>query len=1238
MSDKLKRVTVILIAIAMILTGIAPAVFAEGQYSVTYGYSGSVEGISDVLPTDENMYDTGQMVTIKQPTETTVTSGGKDYKFKGWLLNGEKVEGSTYEMGSSNVEFDSKWETDATLSGTVYEYAYDKAKETGSAKSGAEITFLLKEGEELSVTSDSDGTFESTLADEKRTEDGKYSYSIEKDANTLGAEGEVSENADSKIYIRKRYEPKSSDYTIPDQEGVINNFVDGPGTYTIEGASGNQLTKTLDGDPSDSIEVEIGDDGGIEDFYVYKDGLCSKVLSGERVSFDQNAPNIRSVTTAPAKDGTYVKEHGIYSKVKAELLITAQIDETGAGLKEVYLIGVKDGEETRYDAVKVEGQSGKYNTEIALPDEETLKDAEVMYLVAVDNFGNTSERRLIARTEEGSSVTLEQIAPVITYEVSSAPNANGWYKTAPTITAKVTDENSGLEYIKIYQDGVKVKEKTYSDKKTDEQTLSAKADASNPTKTGSYAFKIEAGDNSGNISEEEFTIKIDTVAPVLSISGAEEGAYYSKAPSVVINETEKYSSEKENKITAVIKKEGRDGDKTYTSSGKDSLSIPTSEFSEDGIYTVRATALDAAGNAAETVTVKFTKDGTPPKVALEPTKKANSYGWYNYKPTLRSTAQDSLAGLETFSLTEDGKSLAYNEYDKITRNTQEITEKSKIATQSDDGSYQFIATATDRAGNTTRKIVNLKVDLVAPVLSASGLTDGRHYISVPTLRVSETEKHYKEQGAYIRYNIVRDNKVVAGSKSFKSVNEMQVPPKLFDTDGRYSITITAEDAAGNAAKSISYKIVRDSTSPIVRLSGASNGQFYNRSVTINLEVIERFYETNKVSTSATRTLGGTTNVGFPFTSTGETSSSSKTFSDTGTYNVTASAVDKAGNSSGTKSLSFTVDQKAPEITITGVEDGAVYTYGQTVAPSVKFFDDYPGSESVSYTKGGVPIANPSFEPLKENDGVYTLTAIATDKAGNTTTKTVTFTINRFGSYFIYSDAVKNVQGKAMKTLDTDLLITEKNVSKVIKSDAKILRDGKELEAKGKTTKKEEDAEKTYKHTFSKEDFTEEGAYEITVISKDEAGNEMESKEENGAVKFFVDRTAPTVTLSGIDPKGNKGEEITVNISTNDLLTGVKEVKAYVDGTEVEVTKNEADSSIFFKVGKGMRQEVKVTSEDGAGNIGEVIEEASVSPSSLSLFLNRFWALLAGIGTGLLALIGILLALLKRRKKEDEENN
>lgn len=1135
---------------------------------------------------------------------------------------------------------------DHVLAGTVKLLKYGQSESSAVATDKYEVVINAKDAT-LKPEIGSDGKFSITVPLENEKENGKYTWTVSATDETHPASGTLEAGKNETLIITERYVPSASDFEFTETGRIKNGFLEGPGDYVIKpSAQGAKLSKQLDAGSASTITVHVDETGNIEPFYVWLDDLCSKKLTGQTTKVDDGAPVIQSVTTESADPGTFVKVHGIYSKQEAKILLKTVIKESGAGLASVYLVGEKNGQTRRYDPTAVTGQQGQYTAEIGLPEGLETLDAEVIRIVAVDAFGHESEKVLIAQTEEGSSVTLEEIEPEVyglkvagtEYDLDNAEDMQAlskkWFTSAPSIEVKARDTLSGLSEISLLEGETVLDSETISEKEQGEKTLSATARESGSS-TGSYSFTVKAKDNAGNETEKTFSFRIDSVKPVLSFSGITEGSFVKDAPTLTVNENESYSSESDNRITVTIETLKGDDPVVLTFDGTNKAVIGPENFSASDNYIVRMDAVDAAGNHADQKTVSFCKDSVDPDITLNIIGKANDRGWYKKIPKLEATAQDVLSGLESFAVYRDGETLESLD-PKGSVELKTISRDASIEEESSDGSYTFEAKASDRAGNRISKDVRIKIDTVAPVVSAEGVEKDRHYRSVPTITISQKEKYYNADGAYIRYHITRDNRVDVGAGTIRGEKEATIPSHYFKEDGEYAVSINAEDAAGNESNEIILEFIKDSTAPVISLSGVTDGKYYNKPQTVTLKVIERFFKTNDVKVTATRTLGGNTaTLSFPWTNKGETSLSSKTFSETGTYKITASAEDKAGNRANTKTLTFTVDTKAPEISITGVTDGAVYTYGQGVSPKVDIKDDYLDSKSIVYTKGGVPISNPSFEQIKENDGLYTLTVTATDKAGNTTRKQVSFTINRFGSYYEYNDAIRNLMGKAVQHVDENLIITEHNVSVVEKMDKKVYRDSKLVDNSAKTQHADAGTEQLYRHIFGPENFEEEGAYTINVISKDAAGNEMDSQDENGQITFYVDRTAPTITVEGIDPKGVKAETADVIIRTSDTLTGVKEVAASVDGQEQDLVQNE-DGTCSFTLGKGMRQEVRVSATDGAGNEEIYETTASVSPSGASLFLNRFGKWL-GIGAaGLAAVAGLIILLGKRRKKDDEE--
>lgn len=153
----------------------------------------------------------------------------------------------------------------------------------------------------------------------------------------------------------------------------------------------------------------------------------------------------------------------------------------------------------------------------------------------------------------------------------------------------------------------------------------------------------------------------------------------------------------------------------------------------------------------------------------------------------------------------------------------------------------------------------------------------------------------------------------------------------------------------------------DVTAPVITVTGVEDGKVYNTNVTPVFSANEG---------TVTATLNGKEYKGGEITADGK-------------YELIVTAVDAAGNSSQTK-IDFTIDKTAPVITIAGVENGKSYDW--KVTPIITVDDK---DAAVAITLDGKSYDGKDIT----TSGNHVLVVTATDKAGNTSTKTVNFTVN-----------------------------------------------------------------------------------------------------------------------------------------------------------------------------------------------------------------------------------------------------
>ena len=271
-----------------------------------------------------------------------------------------------------------------------------------------------------------------------------------------------------------------------------------------------------------------------------------------------------------------------------------------------------------------------------------------------------------------------------------------------------------------------------------------------------------------------------------------------------------------------------------------------------------------------------------------------------------------------------------------------------------------------------------------------------------------------------------------------------------------------------------------------------------------------------------------------------------------------------------------------------------------------------------------------------------LTATTTDAAGNVTTESITFSVNRFGSnYYFSKDSEKFLNSRYHKK-GQDITIYEVNVDELKEHGITVNHNGTAT----KLTKDMYTVEdvtgngewKTYKYVIKAECFKDEGMYEITVDSTDAAGNRQDNKLKNSPIGFVIDQTPPSVVITGVEDDAvydQTSRKITFKVSDDQA---VGELTIYVDGKEVakysakQLIKMDGKVEYELKeAGKWQTVTAKVT--DAAGNKGkEDSVRVLVTTNSLLRMFNNI-AFRAGAGILGAALLGGLFVFFKKKKKK-----
>lgn len=627
--------------------------------------------------------------------------------------------------------------------------------------------------------------------------------------------------------------------------------------------------------------------------------------------------------------------------------------------------------------------------------------------------------------------------------------------------------------------------------------------------------------------------------------------------------------------------------------------------------------------------------------------------------------------------------------------SQEITVDADTYNSND---VRVTACAADRADNEgTAQAIPLQIDVTAPSISVSwDLNDpanGRYYNATRTATVTITDRNFDPNRTEL--SITNTDGAPASIGGWTVSQDMGVSDSAsavcqvsFPEDGDYTFTLNAVDLAGNStAYGQTDEFTIDKTAPVITVAydnnDARHGNYYKESRTAAVTINEHNFDAASVQTAITASLEGQ-GIAAPslggFSGSGDVHTATVVYDADGEYTFDIQYTDLAGNPAQEYIPDhFTVDLTAPQVNIFDIVDQSANR--DRVAPGVEYTDinyDPEGVEitltgansgdanvesSISSIENGQRIQYSDFARTEEMDDLYTLTAKITDLAGNLTEKAVRFSVNRYGSVFVLDEASHEWlhQGGAAyryANQETEIGVMEINVDEIDAYSIAVDRDG---ELKNLEEGSEFEVEKTrneaawrvnYYH-IKAENFAEEGNYDVTITSRDKAANQVNNqtvKKSDGAlpIEFTIDKTAPTVVVSGIENGGRyMADSRNMMLDVKDNLA-LDTVSITVGDGEPEIIRaeelREADGIISRPISSSDRyQTVRITAADAAGNVlgqeapGDegvdiILSVLVTSNIMIQFFMNK--PLFYGTIIGLLALLVLIVILIKRKRRQD----
>ena len=582
------------------------------------------------------------------------------------------------------------------------------------------------------------------------------------------------------------------------------------------------------------------------------------------------------------------------------------------------------------------------------------------------------------------------------------------------------------------------------------------------------------------------------------------------------------------------------------------------------------------------------------------------------------------------------------------------------------------------ANSVTSQPQTLKVDNKAPIVSfsfdKSDVHNGKYYKNDKTLTITVDERNFDES------YLPRVTSTTGGGYSISGWShngELHTATVTFSGDSDYTVSYDCYDLAGNKSNTENLEeFTVDKTVPVIKVSynnnSAQNGNYYKAARTATITVTEHNFDPSKITVSTTASAGGAPSIG-GWANSGDTHTANVVFNHDADYTFTVSGLDLADNKAADYAQDkFTVDLKNPEVKITGVKDKSANN--GTVAPRISISDTNFIASGVKITlkgvnKGEIKIdslasisssaigMNVIFKDFPEGmDDIYTLTAKATDKAGNETKSSITFSVNRDGSTYELGSGTKALVDKKYTNKPQDLEITEINVDDLTTIEITYSLDGKIVTLKeGEdytiTKSGEEGQWKKYLYRIKASCFEEEGNYVINIYSEDAAHNSTTNKTKAKTIAFTVDKTAPTMVVSNLTDRGRYKEnmhEFTLNVKDNIFLAYVE---VYLDGElfkrfeEDEIAQLNGELPVDI-ASSNQYQTIELVSCDKAGNISKEVYDPEtnaqvpasyrvlVTQNSFVQFINNT-LLLVSVIVIIVAIAGMIVVLVKRKKDKEK---
>ncbi|MFZ5202376.1 Ig-like domain-containing protein [Enterobacter ludwigii] len=526
-------------------------------------------------------------------------------------------------------------------------------------------------------------------------------------------------------------------------------------------------------------------------------------------------------------------------------------------------------------------------------------------------------------------------------------------------------------------------------------------------KDGDASVQVSVTNVNGNSASAGREYSVDATAPAVTIDTvAGDNVINASEASAGVAITGTTTAEAGQTVTVTL------GNKQYTAQvqagGTWSVNVPGADLTAmaDNGYTVQVSVSDAAGNPGS-ADKAITLDTTPPVISF------NAVAVDDVINSVEHAQAQIVSGSATGANVGDRLVITVGSHQYTTTvdasGNWSVGVPASVISSLADGTATLSATITDSAGNSSTKTHDVVVNTASVALTVNTIAGD------DVINAAEAGTSLVINGSSAQFASGTQVTVTLNGKSYTATIQSDgswtttVPAAdvgALTDGGHYSVSVAAQDSAGNSA-SATHSISVDTTAPVIGVNTLSGDDVLN-AAEAQQPLTVHGSTSAEAGQTVTVTLGGKTysaTVANDGTWTLNVPAADLAALNEGALTLTASVNDKAGNS-GQTTHTLTVDTVAPTVTIGTVADDDIVNnaeqlagqtisgtttaeQGQTVTVS---FNDHRYQATVG-ADGSWSVFVPGHDFLGLSDGNYTLTATVNDKAGNPGSATHDVTLN-----------------------------------------------------------------------------------------------------------------------------------------------------------------------------------------------------------------------------------------------------